>query len=168
LIPWLHLFSSGEAMARILIAEADQLIREFIASILADCGHTVETCANAAEAAISLATHAIDVVISDLVLELGDQTSLGRDCAALGIPTLTLSGRRFSPDQSVAERPLALLEKPFRFDDLQTVLDAVATAQDALCGVTISRSVQGATIVAIRDARRAETPDFPRARGSGF
>lgn len=124
-------------MARILIAEADQLIREFIAGILADCGHTVETCADAAEAAISLATHAIDVVISDLVLELGDQTSLGRDCAALGIPTFTLSGRRFSPDQSLAERPLALLEKPFRFDDLQMVLDAVATEQDALGEATI-------------------------------
>ena len=123
-------------MARILIAESDQLIREFVAGILADCGHTVDTCANAAEAAISLATHAIDVVVSDLVLELDDQTSLGRDCAALGIPTFTLSGRRFSPDQSSAERPLALIEKPFRFDDLQTVLDAVAKEQDALCEAT--------------------------------
>jgi DNA-binding NtrC family response regulator len=124
-------------MACILIAESDQLIREFIVGILADCGHTVETCANAAEAAISLATHAIDVVISDLVLELGDQTSLGRDCAALGIPTFTLSGRRFSPDQSLAERPLALIEKPFRFGDLQTVLDAVAQEQDSLYGAAV-------------------------------
>ena len=121
-------------MARILIAESDQLIREFIAGILADCGHTVETCANAAEAVISLATHAIDVVVSDLMLELGNQTSLGRDCAALGISTFTLSGRRFSPDQSLAERPLALIEKPFRFGDLQTVLDAVAQEQDSLYG----------------------------------
>ena len=124
-------------MARILIAESDQLIREFIAGILADCGHTVETCANAAEAVISLATHAIDVVVSDLVLELGNQTSLGRDCAALGIPTFTLSGRRFSPDQSLAERPLALIEKPFRFGDLQTVLDAVAQEQDSLYGAAV-------------------------------
>jgi DNA-binding NtrC family response regulator len=124
-------------MACILIAESDQLIREFIAGILADCGYTVETCANAAEAAISLAMHAIDVVISDLVLELGDQTSLGRDCAALGIPTFTLSGRRFSPDQSLAERPLALIEKPFRFGDLQTVLDAVAQEQDSLYGAAV-------------------------------
>ena len=124
-------------MARILIAESDQLIREFIAGILADCGHTVETCANAAEAIISLATHAIDVVVSDLVLELGNQTSLGRDCAVLGIPTFTLSGRRFSPDQSLAERPLALIEKPFRFGDLQTVLDAVAQEQDSLYGAAV-------------------------------
>ncbi|MBV8739021.1 MAG: hypothetical protein JO007_17540 [Alphaproteobacteria bacterium] len=130
-------------MARILIAESDQLIREFIAGILADCGHTVETCANAAEAGISLATHAIDVVVSDLVLELGDQTSLGRDCAALGIPTFTLSGRRFSPDQSLAERPLTLIEKPFRFGDLQTVLDAVATEQGALCEATIPTGAGG-------------------------
>ena len=113
-------------MARVLIAESDQNIREFFAGILADCGHAVEACADATEATISLATREIDVVVTDLVLEIGDETALARDCAALGIPTFTLSGSKFRPGQSLAERPAALLEKPFRFDDLQTVLDAVA------------------------------------------
>ena len=113
-------------MARILLAESDHRIREFFAGILADCGHAVETCANAVEATTSLATRSIDVVVSDLVLEPGDEASFGRDCAALGIPTFTLSGRKFRPDLSLTQRPPALLEKPFRFDDLQSVLDAVA------------------------------------------
>jgi CheY-like chemotaxis protein len=113
-------------MARILLAESDYRIRQFFAGILADCGHAVETCADAVEATASLATGAIDVVVSDLVLELDDRASLGRDCAALGIPAFTLSGSKFRPDLSSAERPVALLEKPFRFNDLQTVLDALA------------------------------------------
>jgi DNA-binding NtrC family response regulator len=113
-------------MARILLAESDQQIRRFFAGILSDCGHAVETCADAVEATTSLATRPIDVLVTDLVLDLNDATTLGRDCAALGIPTFTLSGGQFRPDQSLAERPPALLEKPFRFDDLQTVLDAVA------------------------------------------
>ena len=113
-------------MARILLAESDPCIREFFAGILADCGHWVETCTNAVEATRSLATRSIDVVVSDLVLTPGDEAGLGRDCAALGIPTFTLSGRKYRPDLSLAERPPPLLEKPFRFDDLQTVLDAVA------------------------------------------
>jgi two-component system, NtrC family, nitrogen regulation response regulator NtrX len=112
-------------MSRILLAESDQRIRRFFAGILSDCGHAVETCADAAEATSSLSTISIDVVVTDLVLERDDEAGLGRDCAALGIPTFTLSGRKFRPDQSAAERPAALLEKPFRFRDLQTVLNAV-------------------------------------------
>jgi DNA-binding NtrC family response regulator len=106
-------------VARVLIAESDQYIREFFAGILADCGHAVETCVDATEATTSLATREIDVVVTDLVLRIGDETALVRDCAALGIPTFTLSGNKFRPGQSLAERPAALLEKPFRFDDLR-------------------------------------------------
>lgn len=113
-------------VARVLVAESDQHIREFFAGILADCGHAVQTCADATEAPSSLAKREIDVVVTDLVLEIGDETTLFRDCAALGIPTFTLSGSKFRPGQLLAERPAALLEKPFRFNDLQTVLDAVA------------------------------------------
>lgn len=112
-------------MARILLAKSDQHIRRLIAGILSDCGHVVETCADAVEASWSLATQSIDVVVTDLVLGFGDEETLGRNCAALGIPTFTLSGSKFRPGQSVAERPPGLLEKPFRFGDLQTVLDAV-------------------------------------------
>jgi DNA-binding NtrC family response regulator len=114
-------------MARILLAESDQHIRRFLAGILADCGHMVETCSNAVDASLSLATQAVDVVVTDFVLGLGcGEANLGRDCAALGIPTVTLSGSEFCPARAVTERPAALLEKPFRFGDLHSVLDAVA------------------------------------------
>jgi CheY-like chemotaxis protein len=56
-------------MARILVAESDQHIREFFAGLLADCGHAVQTCADATEATLSLAKLEIDVVVTDLVLE---------------------------------------------------------------------------------------------------
>lgn len=112
-------------MARILLAESDQHIRQFMAGIFADCGHAVETCADAVEASWSLATRSIDVVVTDLLLGFGDEDSLGRDCEALGIPTFTLTGSKFSRDQLAAERPPGLREKPFRFGDLRSVLDAV-------------------------------------------
>lgn len=126
-------------MARIL-AESDQHIRQFIAGILSDCGHAVEACADAVEASMSLATQSIDIVVTDLVLGFGDKASLERDCAALGIPTVTLSGSKFRPDQSVAEQPPALLEKPFRFGDLQSVLDAI-TRQSPPVSTNGSRAV---------------------------
>src|SRR5271156_2232274 len=113
-------------MARVLLAESDRRIRDFIAGILIDCGHAVEVCADAIEAAASLATMRVDVVVTDLVLSLGQGNALWQYCAALGIPTITLTGCEFRPDQAVAKRPPILLEKPFRFADLQSVLDAVA------------------------------------------
>jgi DNA-binding NtrC family response regulator len=113
-------------VARVLVAESDQHIREFFAGILADCGHAVQICADATEATLSLvAKREIDVVVTDLVLEIGDENAFFRDCAALGIPTFTLSGSKFCPGQ-LSERPAAMLEKPFRFNDVQTVLDAIA------------------------------------------
>jgi CheY-like chemotaxis protein len=113
-------------MARVLLAESNRQIRKFIAGILIDCGHAVEVCTDGIEAAASLTTKGVDVVVTDLVLSFGQGDALGRNCAALGIPTITLSGYEFHPDQAAARRPQVLLEKPFRFADLQSVLDAVA------------------------------------------
>ena len=130
-------------MARILLAESDQHIRRFIAGILTDCGHVVNACTDAVEASLSLATQSIDIVVTDLGLGFGDKASFGRDCAALGIPTVTLSGSKFRPGQSVAEQPPALLEKPFRFGDLQSVLDAVTQQSPP---VSTNRSRAGGAI----------------------
>ncbi len=115
-------------MARILLAETDLHIRRFITGILVDCGHAVVACADAAEAATSLSQRAVDVVVTDLILDRGEAARLGRDCAARGIPTVTLSGSRVRPGHAA---PRGLIEKPFRFDDLRSVLDAVRAPSGA-------------------------------------
>ena len=113
-------------MARVLLAESDRRIRDFIAGILVDCGHAVLVCDDGKEAAATLTVSGVDVVVTDLVLSLSEGTVLRKNCAALGIPTITLSGCEFRPDQAAAKRLPILLEKPFRFADLQSVLEAVA------------------------------------------
>ena len=114
-------------MARILLTEPDRAIREFMAGILTEFGHDVVACENIVEAEVWLATSPIDVLVTDLMLRGEQGVMLSRSCAALGIPTVTLSGRDFLPDQ--VSRPPPLLEKPFRFSDLQRVLHAIETAQ---------------------------------------
>jgi DNA-binding response OmpR family regulator len=113
-------------MARVLIAESDRRLRDFIAGILVDCGHAVLVCDDGMEAAATLTLSAVDVVVTDLVLSLGEGTVLRTNCAALGIPTITLSGCEFHPNQAAPKRLPVLLEKPFRFADLQSVIEAVA------------------------------------------
>ena len=68
-------------------------------------------------------------VVTDMVLHGSQGLLLSKHCADLGIPTITLTGREFHADQAGRELPLALLEKPFRFSDLQRVLNAVEAAR---------------------------------------
>ena len=112
-------------MARILLAESDEEICKFLAGILADFGHEVITCGNDSEAMVRLAIGPIDVLVTDLVLQEEEGSRLSRNCKARGIPTITLTGEEFHPDQARQDRPTPLLDKPFRFDDLECVLEAV-------------------------------------------
>lgn len=117
-------------MARVLLAEKDERIRRFIAGILVDFGHDVSACANSGEASAELAREAVDVVLTDLVLCCPQGARWGKNWAALGIPTITLSGREFHAEDAAQQRPVPLVEKPFRFADLQCVLDALAHCRE--------------------------------------
>jgi len=116
-------------MARILLAESDRAIRAFIAGILVEFGHDVQTCENAVEASVWLATSSVDVLVTDLVLHSDQRAILSQHCVELGIPTITLTGREFRADQSEGDHPMPLLEKPFRFSDLRLVLSAVESSR---------------------------------------
>lgn len=113
-------------MARVLLAERDQRIQTLIAGILREFGHEVTACADGAEATARLISDPVDVVVSDLVLCRVEGGRLGRQWAALGIPTITLTGCEFHADQPPPERPAPFVDKPFRFADLLTVVSAVA------------------------------------------
>ena len=112
-------------MARILLAESDERICEFLAGILADFGHEVITCRNDSEATVRLAISPIDVLVTDLVLQEEEGSGLSRNCRVRGIPTITLTGQQFHEDRAGQDRAMPLLDKPFRFDDLECVLEAV-------------------------------------------
>jgi DNA-binding NtrC family response regulator len=114
------------AVARILLAESDRAIREFIAGILTECGHDVQACENGIEASVWLASSSVDVLVTDMVLHSVQGVKLSRHCADLGIPTITLTGREFRANETPGDFP-TLVEKPFRFADLQRVLNAVKT-----------------------------------------
>jgi DNA-binding response OmpR family regulator len=116
-------------MARVLLAESDQRIGDFIAGILTEFGHQVTMCASAVEASARLTAEPVDVLLTDLML-YGDRDAQSEQAwEALDIPTITLTGRVFSVDPS-APTPPALIDKPFRFADLRSVLDAVAACTE--------------------------------------
>jgi CheY-like chemotaxis protein len=118
-------FGCHSPMARVLLAEADHRIGDFIAGILAEFGHEVTMCTDAVEAGVHLAAEPIDVLLTDFMLSDGENAAVGQAWQALDIPMITLTGLVFSTDRS-APPPPPLIDKPFRFADLQSVLDAVA------------------------------------------
>src|SRR5690349_5320893 len=109
------LSKSGQPMARILLAEPDRAIREFIAGILTEFGHDVQTCTNTVDANVWLATAPVDVLVTDMVLRGSQGLALSRRSATLGIPTITLTGWEFHAEDGVQNASPTLLEKPFRF-----------------------------------------------------
>jgi DNA-binding NtrC family response regulator len=113
-------------MARILLIEPDRSLRNFIAGILADLGHEVAACRNVGESRDRLSRGAFDVLATDLVLgDRADQVV----AAAADVKILTLSGRHFRPEVDLSEGAARLHEKPFRFDDLQTLAAAISQQQ---------------------------------------
>lgn len=112
-------------MARILVAEPDRQVRQFIAGILADSGHEVAECADAGDARQHLRRTAFDLVVTDLVLDepAGELSALTRR-----ILIVTLSGRRFRAGSDKYAGPQRLPEKPFRFSDLRVLLSAAETS----------------------------------------
>lgn len=118
-------------MARILLAEPDRAIREFIAGILTEFGHDVQNCVNIVDADVWLATARFDVLVTDMVLRGSPGSALSRRLAILGIPTVTLSGQEIRAEDGAQKTSPTLLEKPFRFSDLRRVVSAVEAQRPA-------------------------------------
>jgi DNA-binding NtrC family response regulator len=127
-------------MARILLVEPDRAIREFMAGILTEFGHDVMACENLIAANVWVATSPFDVLVTDVSLRGEQGVTLSKSCGALGIRMVTLTGREFHAGDGDAARLPSLVEKPFRFSDLQRVLEAVETplSRPAIRGETIS------------------------------
>jgi DNA-binding response OmpR family regulator len=114
-------------MARVLLAEPDKAIREFIGGILLEFGHDVQACDNGVDASVWLATVPIDFLVTDIVLQGSQGALLSQHSTALGIPTITLTGYEFRSDRDGGKLLSGLLEKPFRFADLRRIVRAIET-----------------------------------------
>ncbi len=115
-------------MARVLIAEPDRQVRNFIAGILADFGHDVEQCADQGDVREWLRRTPFDVLATDLGLgrHSGDIAAVARR-----LPVVTLSGCPFRAACNDYDRPERLSDKPFRFGDLHNLVASVGACGPA-------------------------------------
>lgn len=113
-------------MARILVAEDEVAVREFIRRVLEQRGHEVVAVSDGAEAVVKLARLPFDLLITDVVMPNMDGVELSLKVARdfPGLPVLMISGypvhrRRAHDIDSIAP----VLQKPFSMVDLNTAVE---------------------------------------------
>lgn len=122
-------------MARFLIIDDDQIIRDLMAMTLRGAGHTVIDAATGREGAALFAQDRPDVVITDVIMpEDGIATVVGLRQAHPNVPFIVVSGvSAESPKgREIAKllSPRRVLSKPFRLPDLLGVTDEVLAEEN--------------------------------------
>ena len=110
-------------MARVLVAEDEATVREFVARALGLAGHHVTAVVDGGEALEALDKAAYDLLLTDIVMPVMDGIALALRVARdyPGLPVLLMSGypkerqRAHNIDVLVHD----VLAKPFTLDELQ-------------------------------------------------
>lgn len=118
-------------MARILIAEDDQALRNFLARSLTRAGHSVTAVGDGLEALPLLAGERFDLLLSDIVMPEMDGLALAKRAAVLapGMRVVFITGFAgvaLNPRNGDLPPGARVLSKPFH-------LRAVVEAVDQLC-----------------------------------
>lgn len=115
-------------MARILVAEDEIPIREFVRRVLELRGHEVTTVSDGAEAAVKLSRQPYDLLLTDISMPQMDGVELALKVARdfPGLRVLMMSAyaldRRRAAD--LADLVCGLLQKPFSMVALSEAVDA--------------------------------------------
>lgn len=121
-------------MAKILLAEDDDSMRDFLAKALTRAGHEVETVADGEEGLDALGTQAgtFELLLTDIVMPGVDGIELARRAAEIdpGLKIMFITGFAAVALNAglSAQREAKVLSKPFHLRDL---VDEVARAMEA-------------------------------------
>ncbi len=109
-------------MARILIVDDEQSLREVLELLFMRAGHTVDTAATLAEARSALAAHPVDLVVSDF--RIGPDSGLDVLKSARGLSSppeviiITAYGTPASAVEAMRQGAYDYISKPFDNDEL--------------------------------------------------
>jgi two-component system response regulator PilR (NtrC family) len=113
-------------MTRIMVVDDEQSMRELLSIMLTKEGYGVVTADGRAQAAALLATHVVDMVITDVRLRDGDGIEILRHVKAASPETVVIVMTAFgTTETAVAARKLgaeAYVLKPFDVDELRIVV----------------------------------------------
>ena len=116
-------------MARILVAEDDSSMRDFLSLSLGQKGHEVVLTNDGGSALEALREHHFDLLIADIVMPVMDGIALALSAGAEkpDLPVILMTG--YSAEQNRAHNLSSLvgavIAKPFTVAQLDTLIDSV-------------------------------------------
>ncbi|MCH8684965.1 response regulator [Pedomonas mirosovicensis] len=116
-------------MARILVAEDNAAVREFVERSLAHFGHTVVSVGDGGAALSCLNHEQFDLLITDIVMPVMDGIALALKASSVApdMPVLMMTGyaherqRAYNLQELIAD----VLDKPFSLEDLNTAVNRI-------------------------------------------
>ena len=136
-------------MARILIVEDEESVRDFVSRVLTMHGHSVLIAKDGAEAVDLMDSHHFDLLLSDIAMPMMDGISLALKVRASRphVPILLMTG--FADERQRAHNLTLLIEglitKPFNMDQLLTVVNKVLEESRAKADIAQAGSSQSGT-----------------------
>ncbi|MDX1710783.1 MAG: response regulator [Rhodovibrionaceae bacterium] len=119
-------------MARILLAEDDPSVREFVQRALALKGHAVTSVGDGEAALAALTEGGFDLVLSDVVMPGMDGMDLSRTVVDRhpGLPVLLMTGYSAERDRAhdLDTLVVQVITKPFTLQELCECIDEMLTA----------------------------------------
>jgi CheY-like chemotaxis protein len=109
------------AMAKflhILVVEDDDAVRDTLQMVLHELGYRVSSAENAAAARVTLAQHAIDLLITDEMMRGERGRQLAAYARSLGVPSLLMSADN-ETKRELAEGQQPFIGKPFLLEQLR-------------------------------------------------
>lgn len=119
---------TDKAMIRILLAEDDQVMREYLTRALERAGYAVAAVDRGTAAMPLLETESFDLLLTDIVMPEMDGIELARRAAELvpGLRVMFITGFAAVTLKAGREMPNArVLSKPFHLRDLVAEVDRV-------------------------------------------
>jgi two-component system cell cycle response regulator CpdR len=125
---------TGQAMTRILLAEDEQAMREYLARALERSGYDVVSVDRGTEAAPLLEREHFDLLLTDIVMPEMDGIELARHCSKVSPRTEVMfitgfSGVALRAGQSMPQAKV--LSKPFHLKDLVLEVERLFTKESA-------------------------------------
>ena len=119
-------------MAHILLAEADELLRKFLAAALIKAGHAVTDFGDGADAFECVKGASFDLLLTDIVMPGMDGIELAKRAvelnAALKIMFITGFAAVALPPASGAPKQAKVLSKPFHLREIVVEVDRMLAA----------------------------------------
>lgn len=120
-------------MGRILLAEDDEAMREYLARALVNAGYQVEAVADGLDAIPLLEAGVFDLLVTDIVMPGMDGIQLSQKASVLNpdIKVMFITGFAAVTMKAGQEMPTAkLLSKPFHLRDLVMEVDRIFMTED--------------------------------------